>query len=82
MCENFGNSGGEGGNFRRPILENPEGRWVIRQIPSVGGGGRYGYFLEPHIAIVNVAGNKGMYQRFSTFFANIFPYPPDIVQIK
>ena len=30
----FGKSGGEGG--------------VIRQIPSVGGGG-YGYFLEPHI---------------------------------
>ena len=27
-------------------MENPEGRGVIRQIPSVGGG--YGYFLEPH----------------------------------
>ena len=30
------------------ILENPEGRGVIRQIPFVGGGGGYGYFLEPH----------------------------------
>ena len=35
-----------GGKFGGPILENPEGRGVIRQIPSVGG---YGYFLEPHI---------------------------------
>ena len=32
--------------------------------------------------IVNAARNKGMYERFSTFFAKIFPYPPDIVQIK
>ena len=78
------------------ILEIPEGKgvtfggrfWKIqRGGGSYGkslpwGGGGYGYFLEPHIAIVNVAGNKGMYQRFSTFFANIFPYPPDIVQIK
>ena len=35
-----------GGKFWGPILENPEGRGVIRQIPSRGGG--YGYFLEPH----------------------------------
>ena len=35
---------GRGGKFWGPILENPEGRGVIRQIPSVGGG--YGYFLE------------------------------------
>ena len=32
------------------ILDIPEGRGVIQQIPSVGGGGGgYGYFLEPHI---------------------------------
>ena len=36
-------------------LEFPEGWGVIGQIsfhggPSMGGGGRYGYFLEPHIA--------------------------------
>ena len=28
---------GRGGKFWGPILENPEGRGVIRQIPSVGG---------------------------------------------
>ena len=28
---------GGGGKFWEPILENPEGRGVIRQIPSVGG---------------------------------------------
>ena len=85
MCENFGNSGGEWGNFQRSILENPE---EVGHTANPfrggggGGGGGYGYFLEPHIATVNAAGNKGMYQRFSTFFANIFPYPPDVVQIK
>ena len=31
--------------------------------------------------IIKAARNKGMYQSFSTFFAKIFPYPPDIVQI-
>ena len=31
--------------------------------------------------MVKAARNKGMYQSFSTFFAEIFPYPPDIVQI-
>ena len=36
---------GGGGKFWGPILENPEGRGIIRQIPSVAG---YGYFLEPH----------------------------------
>ena len=30
---------GRGVNFGGPILENPEGRGVIQQIPSVGGGG-------------------------------------------
>ena len=36
MCENFGISGGEGGTFSGLILENPEGREVIWQIPSMG----------------------------------------------
>ena len=36
MCENFGNSGGEGGTFWGLILENLKGRRVIRQMPSVG----------------------------------------------
>ena len=35
VCENFGNSGGEGGKFWGLILENPEVRGSIRQIPSV-----------------------------------------------
>jgi len=39
VCENFGNSGWGRGKFWGPILENPEGRGVIRQIPSVGRGG-------------------------------------------
>ena len=39
MCEKNGISGGEGGPFVRPILENPEGSGVIGKIPSVGGGG-------------------------------------------
>ena len=38
MCENFGNSGGEGGGYIwGSFLENPDGRGgVIQQIPSVG----------------------------------------------
>ena len=35
VCENFGNSGGVGGKFWGLILENPEVRGSIRQIPSV-----------------------------------------------
>ena len=38
------------------------------------------YFIN--FTIVKVARNKGMYQSFSTFFAKIFPYPADIVQIR
>ena len=51
MCENFGNPGGEGVNFEGGFWKIQREGGVIRQIPSVeGGGGRgYGYFLEPHI---------------------------------
>ena len=31
--------------------------------------------------LANAARNKGMYVVFSTFFAEIFPYPTNIVQI-
>ena len=40
-------------------LEFPEGWGVIGQIPSVGGGGGgYGYFLEPHIPTDNASNFK------------------------
>ena len=43
-----GNSRGKGGTFCEPILENPEGRGVIRKIPYVGGMDIF--FLELHNA--------------------------------
>ena len=48
VCENFGNSGGERGrvNFGGRFWKIKRKGGVIRQIPSVGGGG--GYFLELH----------------------------------
>ena len=33
--------------------------------------------VQEAILIVKAARNKSMYQSFSTFFAKIFPYPPD-----
>ena len=39
MCDKNGISRGEGGPFYEPNLENPEGRGVIGEIPSLGGGG-------------------------------------------
>ena len=39
---------GRGGPFYEPILENPEGWGGHRENPFRGGGGGYGYFLEPH----------------------------------
>ena len=83
------------------ILEIPEGRWgtfwgrfwkiqrgggVIRQIPSVGGGGggRYGYFLEPHNVSFTSRENKiikhGMvknpfWQELITSWPNAQPWP-------
>ena len=37
MCENFGNSGGQGGNFGGRFWKIQRGGGVIGQIPSVGG---------------------------------------------
>ena len=38
MFDKNGISGGEGGPFCEPILENPEGRGVMGKISSKGGG--------------------------------------------
>jgi len=36
VCKSFENAEGEGGKFWELILENPEGRGLIQQIPSMG----------------------------------------------
>ena len=40
-----------------------------------------GNSYNSYIPIAKAARNKGLYQSFSTFFAEVFSYPPDIVQI-
>ena len=39
---------GRGVNFGGRFWKIQRGGGVIRQIPSVGGGGGHGYFLKPH----------------------------------
>ena len=59
MYKNFGNSGGEGGiNFEGRFWKIQRGGGVLWQIPSVGGGGGYGNFLEPHICMCFSGGDR------------------------